>query len=159
MPSTYEPIATTTFTSSVGNVTFSSIPQTYTDLVVVMSYTLVTTTNFPFLRFNGDSGSNYSNTILSGNGSTATSTRSTSTSTINLGIANSSNPSNFIFSVPNYTNTTTFKNVLSRHNSASSTVAAIVGLYRSTSAITEILLDATGNFATGTATLYGIKAA
>lgn len=159
MPSTYEPIATTTFTSSVGNVTFSSIPQTYTDLVIVMSYTLSTTTEYPYLRFNGDTATNYSTTVLSGDGSSAISTRSASTSVLRLGIANSSNPSNFIASVLNYTNATTYKTVLSRHNSASSTLGAIVGLWRSTAAITEIVLDAAGNFATGTATLYGIKAA
>ena len=113
---TYEAIATTTFTSSVGNVTFSSIPQTYTDLVIVMSYTLSTTTEYSYLRFNGDTATNYSNTVLSGDGSSAISTRESGRSVIRLGIPNSSDPSNFIMTVPNYSNATTYKTVLSRHN-------------------------------------------
>ena len=36
MPATYEPIATTTLGSAATNITFSSIPATYTDLRLVL---------------------------------------------------------------------------------------------------------------------------
>jgi hypothetical protein len=58
----------------------------------------------------------------------------------------------------NYSNTTTFKTFLSRTNVASDRVEALVGLWRSTSAITSITLYCGSNsFVTGsTFTLYGI---
>jgi hypothetical protein len=65
----------------------------------------------------------------------------------------------------NYSNATTYKTWLSRNNRASASNApgteALVGLWRSTSAITELVIGLTGgNFDTGsTFTLYGIKAA
>ena len=64
MPNTYEPIATNTLGSAASSVTFSSIPSTYTDLIVVMNYANSTGLADVFFRFNGDTGSNYSDTIL-----------------------------------------------------------------------------------------------
>jgi len=58
---TYEPIATTTVSgSSTSTVTFSSISGTYTDLVIIGNLGSQTTNAFPYLQFNGDTGSNYS---------------------------------------------------------------------------------------------------
>ena len=80
MALTYDPIATTTISgSSTNTYTFSSIPSTYTDLVLAFA-NFQGTTNYSFaLRFNGDSGSNYSYTVLEGNGTSASSGTSTST--------------------------------------------------------------------------------
>jgi len=55
MPKTYEPIATTTLGSNQTTITFSSIPSTYTDLVIVSNMG-TTTASYPFIRFNGDTG-------------------------------------------------------------------------------------------------------
>ena len=68
---------------------------------------------------------------------------------------------NAIVQFQNYSNTTTYKTVLSRGNNASNLVEAFVGLWRSTSAITAIdIKTQSGNFSIGsTFTLYGIKAA
>ena len=71
---TYTPIARQTLTTSQAQITLSSIPQIYTDLILVFSGTLVST-DVLVMRFNGDTGSNYSDTILEGNGSTAVSNR------------------------------------------------------------------------------------
>jgi hypothetical protein len=125
--STYTPIATTTLGSAASSVTFSSIAGTYTDLRIVYS-TVSSADAGNYLRFNSDSGSNYSNTTLFGNGSSAGSNRNTS-STGMYGAFNST--------------------------------VAVVGLWRNTAAITQVVVFCDGaNFASGsTFTLYGILAA
>lgn len=75
MTATYESIETTTLGSAAANITFSSIPSTYTDLVVVYTLKAETASADIYMRFNSDSGSNYSNTILWGNGTSAGSNR------------------------------------------------------------------------------------
>ena len=62
----------------------------------------------------------------------------------------------------NYSNTTTYKTVLTRANIASADVEAVVGLWRSTSAVNQLDVKQGGavTFSVGsTFTLYGIKAA
>ena len=163
MPATYEPIATTTLGSAQSTVTFSSISQAYTDLVLVICAIATSTTNNMDLQFNGDTGSNYSRTNLTGDGSSAFSNRASNQSYIRItadGIVTTA-ASNHIVHILNYSNTTTNKTVLARANNSAYGVDAIVGLWRSTSAITSLLLDLTAaDFASGsTFTLYGIKAA
>ena len=74
---TYTPIATTTLASNTASYTFSSIPQTYTDLILeatgATDYTAGTSWPFYIQVGNGlvDIGSNYSDTMLYGNGSSA----------------------------------------------------------------------------------------
>jgi hypothetical protein len=160
MPTTYEPIATTTLGSAQSSVTFSSISGTYTDLVLIVSGT-VSTANNPSLQFNSDTGSNYSWTYLSGNGSSAASGRSSNTTSILTGGFGTSTIANAIYQIQNYSNTTTNKTVINRHNRSDDSVTAWVGLWRNTAAITSLVLGAGGgNWNTGsTFTLYGIKAA
>jgi hypothetical protein len=160
MPKTYEPIATTTTSGSATTVTFSSIAGTYTDLVIIGQGSASSGTGVN-LRLNGDTASNYSNTILYGDGSSAASLRQTSVTSINFGYF-STGVSDFNGSIMNYANTTTNKTTLSRRNSAAVATSAVVGLYRSTSAITSVTLFTDGaiTFTNGTTfTLYGIKAA
>jgi hypothetical protein len=157
MATTYEPIATTTLSSAQSSVTFSSISGSYTDLVLIIAGTVNTVTTFD-VTFNSDGGSNYSATRLTGDGSTGSSTRSTNNASMPLGYINTSQSVSVIH-IMNYSNTTTFKTAIARGNSASGATNAIVGLWRSTSAITSITF-AGGSFQPGlTATLYGIKAA
>jgi hypothetical protein len=158
MPATYEPIATYTVVSAEPTISFSSIPQTYTDLVIVLAGSYSSQADIA-LRFNGDTASNYSRTVLYGNGSNALSTRDTSNTLIAPAYFSTSQ-SVAIMSVMNYTNTTTYKTVLSRSNDASANVSAVVGLWRKTpEAINSLTLSYT-NIAIGTTcTLYGIKAA
>jgi hypothetical protein len=167
MPGTYEKIATTTLGSAQATVTFSSIPSTYTDLVLITNEKQTNTSNrSSALRLNSDSGSNYSQTGLYGTGSAAASFRTTNTSLIYYGYQGYSNTANFylvtIVNINNYSNTTTNKTVLSRSSNSLTGVDAILGLWRNTAAITSITLtmETLSNFDTGcTFTLYGIKAA
>ena len=164
MPSTYEPIATTTLGSAASSVTFSSISGSYTDLILVLNVK-GTSSSYPTIRLNGDSGSNYSDTELNGNGTSAASGRNSNTSVMYFTRSAVWTTSDFSFNsivnLQNYSNSTTYKTVLARTNAAGSSVDAVVSLWRSTAAITQVLLSSTaGNFAIGsTFTLYGIKAA
>ena len=78
MPATYEPISTVTLSSAAAQINFTGIPNTYTDLrVCVVAFTASGYNTAVWYRFNSDTGSNYSSTILSANGSSATSQRYT----------------------------------------------------------------------------------
>lgn len=164
MASTYTPIATVNGTGLSGQITFSSIPSTYTDLVLIANAQSSSGARQMYLTFNSDTGSNYSRTILYGTGSAAGSARNSNTSQTYLdyyGIVEATNPCIHISNIMNYSNTTTYKTMLTRANDSASGVDAICHLWRSTSAINriDIYLDAV-SFATGsTFTLYGIKAA
>ena len=166
---TYEPIATTTLGSNQNDIIFSSIPSTYTDLVIVFtgkSTNAGTTSNGMRCRVNSDTGSNYSTTYLNGDGSSASSSRATSTAYFEVGeIAQTDNtsPTVAIIQVMNYANTSTYKTILARINTASVITQASVSLWRSTSAINSVTISrdfGTNQIKAGsTATLYGIAAA
>jgi hypothetical protein len=160
MAATYDPIATQTLGSAASSVTFSSIPSTYTDLVLVVNSARTTSNDSVSLEFNGDTGANYSRTILYGTGSSALSFRESNASLIEIGIQDASNSTN-IFHIMNYANTTTNKTVIARANATTVRVSAGVGLWRNTAAITSIKLATGGStFIAGSMfTLYGIKAA
>jgi hypothetical protein len=156
---TYDPIASITLGAATASVTFSAIPQTYTDLVIVM-FSDQTASSASNVQFNGDTATNYSLTNLSGDGSTATSTRASSASTPSIS-ASSANDQITIMNIMNYSNTTTYKTSIIRTNDASSSVGVRVILWRSTAAITSIRLASTSSTFTSNSTfnLYGIKAA
>ena len=169
MANIYEAIATQTLASATSSVTFSSIPSTYTDLVLVCQPIAASATDGA-LRINSDTGTNYSITSLYGQTSSAGSYRRSNASFMDYdyyaGIATTvGNQSTIHFM--NYANTTTYKTVLLTPRIAATNPNAaeiLVGLWRSTSAITSITLGANSGFSTNfsigsTFSLYGIKAA
>ncbi len=165
--STYTPIASQTLSSAAASVTFSGIPQTYTDLVVVINGSMSASGATIYARLNGDTGSNYSVTYIGGNGTSAYSNRSSNNSNgIGLGgfeAGFSTGMFTNIVHFQNYSNSTTNKTVLSRWSDPSSggEVEAFVGLWRNTTAITSIEIRNNGghNFNSGsTFNLYGIDA-
>lgn len=164
MPSTYEKIEAKSLGSNTTSVTFSSIPNTYTDLVLIANTRLVSSgsgTNY-LVTFNGDSGSNYSITYLTGNGSSASSGRASNQTAMDTAYMPSNSALGVIkYSINNYANTTTYKTLLSRSDQADSGVFAYVGLWRNTAAITSMTIaGGASNILSGsTFTLYGIKAA
>lgn len=172
MPGTYEIIATQTLISNGSPVTFSSIPQTYTDLRLIITGGIVDG-GFTFgIRVgNGsvDTGSNYSWTYLEGGGASAYSSRGSNFSQgILLNGTGSNNLSNVItVDFLNYSNTTTYKTWLCRAGFPTVFATAVVDLWRSTSAINTISIAESnsanffnyGNMLAGTTfNLYGIKA-
>jgi hypothetical protein len=153
--------------SAASSITFGTggtIPQTYTDLMIVANTTTsYVGTDAGYIFFNGDNNSaHYSVTRLYGNGSTASSDRYSAPYAIWMGDGSGS----AILHIMNYANTTTYKTVLARSGSPTADaniVGATVTLWRgstgsATQAITSITLqDVSGNFQVGsTFTLYGI---
>jgi hypothetical protein len=158
---TYEAIATNTTTAFAASVTFSSIPQTYTDLVLVCEGVASGGNAYPYIQFNGDTGTNYSSTQMFADGSTVTSSRRTNDSKIDFVIWLSTGRNNIITNVMNYSNSTTFKTFLAKGDNAGQYTQPTVGLWRNTAAITSLTVHAQyTNFGVGCIfSLYGIKAA
>lgn len=167
--STYTPIATTTLGSAAATYTFSSIPSTYTDLVIVIQVTDATASNRTDvqMRYNGDTGNNYSVTVMGApTGGSTNSQRSSNISATTIGMQ-TNEIATIITQIQNYSNTTTYKTNLSRTNvvtvsggAADYPVGAFVGLWRSTAAINSVTIFSGQNFTAGsTFTLYGIAKA
>ena len=164
---TYTQIASTTLGSAASSVTFSSIAGTYTDLVLVAMPKITAGSQDLTMQIgNGtvDSATNYSRTLLFGTGSSAGSARTSNASRLDLsyyGYPTSTDFSVSIIQLMNYSNTTTNKTVLVRSNNAATGTEAIVGLWRSTSAVNIITISPAGStfIAGSTFNLYGITAA
>lgn len=159
--STYTPIATQTLSSSNASVTFSSISGSYTDLILIMSGTMSGATDVT-LQFNSDTNTNYSRTYIIGSGSTVGTGRNANTTSLLAFYIGATSTYSAIANIMNYSNTSVNKTVLCRSGDTGSYVEYNVGLWRSGSAITSIVVAATGGptFSSGSIfTLYGILAA
>ena len=168
MATTYVAIATVTVGSGgTTAMTFSSIPQTYTDLLLKVSgrcsdaaYSNIA------LKFNS-STSGYSQRLLEGNGSTARSVGTIFTSSMWVSTLNSAGQTSNTFGnveiyIPNYTGSNQKSisvDAVTETNATTAYAQLSAGLHTGTSAITQI--DVTGDGSTfvqySTATLYGIK--
>lgn len=162
--STNVPIASITLSSTASSVTIAGIPQTYTDLILVINAKCDAGTPASVLQFNSDAGTNYSVTRILGTGSATASQRQANTSNPELGESlDTTKISNIIHNIQNYSNSTTYKTWMSRAgNGYNQYVVAATGLWRNTSAITsiDIKLTSANNYASGsTFNLYGINAA
>jgi hypothetical protein len=165
MPLTYQKIAATTVGSGgAANIEFTSIPATYTDLVVFFSVRNSAGGIDVNIQFNS-STSNLSSKYLYGNGSSVAS--GTGASSIEMvGMTKSTWTANTFGNVqvyiPNYASSN-FKPVsvdsVNEQNATEAWEVITTGLWSNTSAITSLkLLPGTGNFVQySTATLYGIK--
>jgi hypothetical protein len=156
---TYTLINSSTLGSAQSSVTFSSIPGTYIDLVLVMDATATTNFTNTKIVLNSDTGTNYSWTNLKGDGSTASSAQGSTTANLYLGLVNTGRGT-YRFMFQDYSNATTFKTILSAGGLAGNRVEYGVGLWRNTSAITSIqVVQPADTFASGsTFKLYGIEA-
>jgi hypothetical protein len=158
---TYESIATQTLGSNTATVTFSSIPSTYTDLVLVVVVKNSSTLNNGRFFFNNDTSALYSGTYIQGNGSAASSGRVSGVNSCYTQEISTTDWTTININIMNYSNTTTFKTSLIRGGTASDRTAAWVDLYRSTNAISRLDFETFGgNLVAGsTFSLYGIRAA
>lgn len=173
MASTYTPIATVTITGSTTDlVAFNSIPSTYTDLILVCnarSQRTGYTTSELYTYINNDSASNYSRTRIWSNGSSAYSDRNTNQGLALFGEIPAANATSGAFGIVilhlmNYSNTSTYKTLISRNGFGQATAQGdfYVNSWRSTSAISNLsIYNTSANYYSvgSTFTLYGIKAA
>lgn len=164
---TYDKLGATTLATSTSSVTFNSFSG-YTDLVIVTNHGTASDGSGFYIRFNSDSGNNYSAQSLGGTGSSAVAYAVTNDTQIPMNYQYNGTGTTlknvFIINVMNYANTTTYKNVLTRmrtlDNGGTTITQTTTGLWRSTAAITSLALTGNSNFIAGsTFSLYGIKAA
>jgi len=161
--STYTPIASQTASGSESSITFSSIPQGYTDLVLVFLGKVNSESGDLGLRFNSDIGSNYSTTWLSSQagGISGRSNSANSITATEYAYLDSTGYTQSNINFQNYSNSTTYKTALVRSGKANYNVDAKVGLWRNTNAITSITVFTTGSnpaFTSGsTFSIYGIQ--
>jgi hypothetical protein len=155
---TYTPLATVTLGSTATSVTFSSIPATYRDLIVVHSGLLTSGGQEIRLRYNGDSGNNYIYVEMSGTGSSATS--STATLSYAYGGLVYTTAANSIVQIMDYSATDKHKTGLTRSNNPANNVVAFAHRWANTAAITSLELSIGGNLwaAGATFNLYGVIA-
>ena len=161
---TYVPLATQTLGSAAASITFSSIPGTYTDLRLVLTCTM-SAGDVVIVQFNGDTATNYSETYMGGD-STATVRFANRTSVAqiqlnNLTAGSTTVPMAFTAEMFSYAGSTnkTLLGQASLDLNGSGSIEEVIGLWRSTSAITSVVLKLIGgnNFSIGTtATLWGI---
>ncbi len=156
---TYTPLATVTLASTAATVTFSSIPATYRDLRIMIAGTTSAGVN-TVLRFNGDTGNNYTGVLMSGNGSTATSGTYGAGSLLYFG-ALWTTVGNTYVDIMDYSATDKHKTILGRHSNAANEAGAHAGRWANTAAITSVtvLTASAATYSTGTTfSLYGVIA-
>jgi hypothetical protein len=173
MPVTYVPITTTTFTTTTASVTFSSLPATYNDLIIIGQGKANASTSTLIdvgVRFNGDTGSNYS-TVKIFSLSYASITQTTALNSVRAETyldANSTDNalgSGFKIDLFDYNTTYSYKNYLNRAacmTQSDKGVFASASTWKNTAAITSITIYADGGsgfYAGTTIALYGIKRA
>jgi len=166
----YESIATATGTGSSGVITFSSIPSTYKHLEIrAIGRNTGASNEAIYLRFNGDTGANYSLHFLRGNGTDVVASAQINYNQAGLywamGMPFASNtfgPN--VTSILDYADTNKYKTIRALDGfdgNGSGAIEIISGLWRSTSAITSITLTANSGVSFTQYTqfaLYGIKA-
>lgn len=161
--SSYESIATANGTGSSGTITFSSIPSTFKHLQVRFIANSGSGTNVN-MRFNSDSGTNYTYHSLDGDGATAAASGAITRTSTFCGYMTASQYGVSVTDILDYGSTTKNKTVRTFHGSdanGSGSVMVRSGVWLNTNAITTIeIIAAAGNFTTAsTFALYGIKEA
>lgn len=172
---TYTLIASTTLTGSQASVTFSSIPSTYTDLVLRVSArsSRSGTSNNMSLNINSDSSTLYSYTNIYSSASSALAQRSTNDTSIFVGTLNAATSQANTFTsadiyIPSYTvsQSKPFASISAYENNTAppattNEIDINANLYRSNTAISSLTLYSNygiDNFVSGsTFYLYGIK--
>jgi hypothetical protein len=160
------PIAQGNLTSAPVNIL--NIPQSYQDLQLVVQMANSSNSFLSYCYFGSNNGF-HSGTVLYGNGSSAASTRYTNDNSVladypgSLGMVNSTSIfGQYKYDILNYTNTTTYKTVLTRvaaDQNGSGYTSLGVHILRNTAAITGVFLSFGGGaYSSGSKfALYGVR--
>lgn len=155
MSQNYIALATITLGSSASTITFSNIPSTYRDLILVFDGTGSGTVDFS-VRFNSDTGSNYFGIAGQGTGSAAQSGGFSGTFA-EIGVLTGGRTM-VISQIMDYSATDKHKAFLSRSDGASDRTRMTASRWANTAAITTVQVLTSASFATGsTCSLYGIS--
>lgn len=170
MPATYEGIGEYVLTSNTASVTFSSIPQTYTDLILHMSVSGNTSgSTYISLRFNGSSATSYQQVYMGTSGSASAVSFQRVSSSTSLGVnefsgPNSGYPMYLCAEILNYKASTPKQIITScgveKTTTGGGCVEFSIGMWQNNNAITSITVLGDVNMETNSVfSLYGIKAA
>lgn len=159
MPATYDSIATTTLTSPSSSVTLSSIPQTFTDLVLVINAKSSSGNFYPVMYVNSASMSQRVYLIANASGGAGAGISADNYIVGENLVYDTGFLATFVMHFMSYSNSTTYKSVIVRNNNPSRGTELLLSSRFSLDAITSINI-AGSTFDTGTTfMLYGIKAA
>jgi hypothetical protein len=164
MANTFELIASTGAPSaSVASLSFTSIPATFTDLVVLMSIRSTSTNNYGSVLFNSSS-TGYTRRILYGDGSSVFSTTPTGYESLSINPSNAtaSTFANYQMYIPNYagSNNKSFSvDAVGENNGTTAQAIFHAGVWANSAAITSLTITSgVGNIEQySTAYLYGVK--
>lgn len=163
MSATYDVIQTYTANGSQNTINFSSIPSTYTDLILISSGSSAGYIEIRVGNGTVDTGNNYSRTYMYGDTTNVPTFRNVSTDRLYNTFGTTGVVGVSILNFMNYSNTNIQKSGVFRGDAAGtylfSTATGV--LWQSTSSINIIQIVGGGgaNFSNGTThTLYGIKA-
>jgi hypothetical protein len=163
MGTTYKLIQAQTVPSALSTITFSSIPQTYTDLNLLVSARTARSNHLDDLivRLNGSSTGYTGKIIYTDSGSSMGSLNYSEVGFVTANNATSNTFGNMSIYIPNYTSSNLkshFSDNVTENNATSVGMALAARLWSDTAAISSITISANANFMTNsTFYLYGIQ--
>jgi hypothetical protein len=161
VPSSYDSIASTTFTSPTYIAQFNSIPSTYKHLQIRYRDN-DNSASFILLQLNNDTGTNYAWHYIQGNGGVVSADNNSLLSYIRAGEigGTSLNPTVGIIDIHDYSSTSkrkTIRHINGNDNNGSGIIQLGSGLWTGTSAVSSITLQFADPTGSCTVSLYGIK--
>lgn len=169
MANTYSLIASSVLTGTTSSITFSSIPSTYTDLILRASArgSNAAVSTQVGIRYNNNTGTIYSDTYLIGNGAAASSSNFSANNGDEVNNAVSGNTAtantfgSFEVYIPNYAgsaNKPVSWFTAMETNATTAYITAAAGLFASTTAISSLVINYNQSLLAGSSFyLYGIS--
>lgn len=164
--SAWTPLAFTTIGTATWNVTFSSIPSTYRDLVLVINGATASFDNRYALVFNGDVGTTtyWMNNMATGGNATSSNTNLGRFDTaLSWSLAQATGRSGAVVEIQEYSATNKSKSILARSTSGNVGSELVSGRWASNAAVNSVRIQVDNNaiwymVAGTTIALYGVSA-